>query len=59
MTRKANIDTNVGLKTSKFYYNTGFRYETNDVHCGMAQDKQTWKSPRQRHKSPINKFINK
>ena len=26
----------------KLYYNTGFSYVTNNIHCGMAQAKLTW-----------------
>ena len=32
----------------------GFSYVTNDVYCGMAQAKQTWKTSRLRRESTIN-----
>ena len=39
---------------SKLYYNTGFSYITNNVHCGMAQAKLTWITSRLRRESAIN-----
>ena len=38
------------------YYNTGFSYVTNNVHCGMAQVKLTWQTLRLRRKSALNKI---
>ena len=38
----------------KLYYNTGFSYVTNNIHCGMAQAKLTWITLRLRRESALN-----